>query len=188
MLYGLVNHIAMNNPIFRTDRFVLRPAYLKDAEVMLTYKSDKRVNRYQGTLPSDIKEMKKMIKESSHLINTLDTWLQYVIVEEDMIIGDFGMHFLQNDAVELGITIDRKYQGRGVAFESLHWIKDYLFNELNKRELIASIDPRNMASIKLFQKLGFETYKLSKRAFKLRGEWVDDLIMKCVNPLLVKNK
>ena len=48
--------------------------------------------------------------------------------------------------------------------------------KLKIHRIIASIDPRNVASIKLIECLGFRKEDHFKESYYLRGEWVDDLI------------
>jgi RimJ/RimL family protein N-acetyltransferase len=40
----------------------------------------------------------------------------------------------------------------------------------------ASLDPRNIPSIKLMEKLGFKKEGLYPKRFQMHGEWVDDLV------------
>ena len=53
---------------------------------------------------------------------------------------------------------------------------DYLFKELNKHRIIGSIDPSNIKSINLLEKLGFRREAHFKGSILVNGEWMDDLI------------
>ena len=53
---------------------------------------------------------------------------------------------------------------------------DFLFGTLNKHRVIASIDPRNSASIRLIERLGFRKEAHLKKSYYLHEEWVDDII------------
>ena len=102
-----------------------------------------------------------------------------VILEpEHQIIGDVGLHFIQdqNDTVELGCTISKSFQGNGFATEALTSIKDFLLHELGKKKLKGSVDPRNLASIKMLKNIGMSQIDFYEKSYNLKGEWVDDAV------------
>ena len=51
-------------------------------------------------------------------------------------------------------TLDRASWGRGLATEASTAVIDYAFDELGFRELLASTDPPNRASIRVMERLG----------------------------------
>jgi len=80
------------------------------------------------------------------------------------------------EQVELGITLNSEFFGKGYAYEAMYEIINYLFYELNKYRIITSIDPGNIKSLKLVEKLGFRKEAHFKKSLKIRGEWVDDMV------------
>jgi RimJ/RimL family protein N-acetyltransferase len=56
--------------------------------------------------------------------------------------------------IELGYRFVKEVWGQGYATESALACKDYGFNELKFTRLISLIDPENMASIKVAEKVG----------------------------------
>ena len=54
---------------------------------------------------------------------------------------------MQNRQVEIGYTLDKNFRGKGYAIEVVEDVLDYLFLQLNKHRITASIDPTNIASI-----------------------------------------
>lgn len=107
-------------------------------------------------------------------------WSQFVIIRKENLelIGDIGVHFLASDAfqVEIGCTLNKNHQGKGYATEALTETINYLFDVLNKRRIVASIDPRNQPSISLFERLGFRKEAHFRESLFINGEWVDDLV------------
>jgi len=53
---------------------------------------------------------------------------------------------------------------------------DYLFNDLNKHRIIASIDPNNTNSIRLVERIGFRKEAHFVESLLINGKWADDLI------------
>ena len=164
-----------------TDRLFLRTMNLNDAEAIFAYRSDAFENRYQGWIPKKIEDVYDFINNRiTTEVNVANTWHQMVVInrENKKLIGDIGIHFMDEEKkqVELGFTLDKKYQGKGFATESVKQVIEYLFNTLNKHRIIGSIDPRNSSSIKLVERLGFRKEAHFRKSIFIDGEWVDDLI------------
>lgn len=77
---------------------------------------------------------------------------------------------------EIGCTLYKVYHEKGYATEALKAIIDYLFVTLKKHRIIASVDPRNTASIQLIKRLRFRKEAHFKKSYYLRKKWVDDII------------
>jgi RimJ/RimL family protein N-acetyltransferase len=164
-----------------TERLLLRPLNLADAETVLKYRSDATANQYQGWIPKTIDDVHVFIRDRvSPAIDLVGTWYQFVMIKKESgeLVGDIGIHFLDADRkqAELGYTLDKNQQGKGYATEALVKIINYLFNELNKRRIVTSIDPRNIKSIALVKRLGFRKEAHFKESILQNGEWVDDLV------------
>lgn len=159
----------------------MRPIEKNDAEAVFAYRSDAFVNRYQGWIPASISDVYYFINyKISREINLPGTWVQFVLIskDENQIIGDIGIHFLSSDTfqVEMGCTLCKLYHGKGYASEALNQIIHYLFLVLDKRRIIASIDPRNESSVRLYERLGFRKEAHFRESIYMNGEWADDLI------------
>lgn len=164
-----------------TDRLLLRPIELSDAEEIFRYRSNSETNKYQGWIPNTIIDVHDFIQNKiSSEFNITGTWYQLAILKRDNLelIGDVGIHFLDKNIkqVELGCTLDKYQQGKGYATEALNAVLMYLFNELDKHRIISSIDPENIKSIKLFERLGFQKEAHFKKSVLLNGKWADDAI------------
>jgi RimJ/RimL family protein N-acetyltransferase len=165
----------------KTHRLLLQTLNIDHAEAILRYHSDSLANKYQGWIPEKIEDVYDFIKNRvSPIINLTNTWHQLVIInrENNVLIGDIGLHFIdiEEKQVEIGFTLDKNYQGKGYATESLMHVIDYLFKSLNKHRIIASIDPENLKSISLVERLGFRKEAHFKKSLFINEKWVDDLI------------
>lgn len=58
------------------------------------------------------------------------------------------------EEVELAYRIARRYWGQGLATEAAVAIRDYAFQELGLERLISIIEPRNVRSIRVAEKVG----------------------------------
>ena len=171
----MANEIELETP-----RLIIRAIEEKDATSIFKYRSDKVTNQYQGWIPEKLEEVESFIKKTAKEFNLVDTWFQLVIInkENQALLGDIGLHFIapENKQVEIGCTIDKTQQGKGYAVESLKKVIDFLFIELNKHRIIASVDPNNISSIHLMERLGFRKEAHFKESLLVKGQWVDDIV------------
>lgn len=171
--------VDINQPII-TERVMIRLAKIDDSEAIYFYRSDVIENRYQGWLPESVDEVRDYIKTMPTTLDVSDVCLQFVIVEKtnNIIIGDMGISFTNhnNMQAEIGCTLNKEFQRNGYATEAMRAMVELLFMKLNKHRVIASVDPRNTASIQLIERLGFRKEAHFKESYFLRGEWVDDVI------------
>jgi len=161
-----------------TRRTILQEIDLSDNESIFSYRSHYDTNKYQGWIPNNLEEVNKFILKNPKEFNLPNTWFQLVIKEREdkTVIGDIGIHFMDEHQCEIGCTLSKEKQGKGYATEGLKGVIAFLFNDLNKHRIITSIDPRNTDSIKLVERLGFRKEGHFKKSLLLRDEWVDDVV------------
>jgi len=168
--------------LFKTKRLIIRPVCIGDKESMFNYRSDPETNQYLSLIPHTIDDVEDFIRKTSSSINVPGTWFQLVIIEQvtNQLIGDIGIHFLdtdpENKQVEIGYTLDKRFRGNGYVTEALSVIIYYLIHSLGKHRIIASIDPANIDSIRLVERLGFRKEAHFIESLFFHGRWVDDLV------------
>lgn len=69
----------------------------------------------------------------------------------------------------LGYWIDKKYAGRGLMPEAVSLTLDFAFDVLEFKRIEVAIVPRNLASIRVVEKLGFEFEGVSKAYIEVNG-------------------
>ncbi len=177
-----------------TPRLLLKDLRVDDAAALFAYRSLPEVTEFQGWTPTDVSDAVGFIEHDiCHVLDQPDTWFQLGIFlnatddpnDDKKLIGDMGIHFLSSateeiqkpgltDTVEIGITISPAHQGRGYASEAVRRILDFLFEELHKIRVIASVDPDNHKSMTLMKSVGFQLDGIFPKSVFHRGEWVDD--------------
>ncbi len=151
----------------------------QDAEALFGYRADPAVSRYQGWKPASIADAERFIEVQRTVApDTPGTWWQRAIRAGDSgeLIGDLGLHFVDADAVELGISLAPAHQRRGHAHEALEVILDFVFGGLHKHRVIASADPRNLACVKLLESLGMRREAHFRESLRDGDGWADDLV------------
>ena len=161
-----------------TKRLVLRPINANDKHAILAYRSDAEANKYQGWIPKTLDDVETFLGKLSAEFNMPDTWFQLAVVEKNNneLIGDIGIHFIDEEQVEIGYTIAKQHQSLGIATEAAKAVNEYLFGELKKHRITASIDPENIASVALLEKIGFRKEAHFVESLLLNDKWVDDVI------------
>lgn len=164
-----------------SDRIILRKLQLEDAEILFSYRSDPEISRYQFWQPETLKDALSFIQNKvADKINIPGTWFQFAIVKSvnNEVIGDCGIHFLENDnyTVEIGITLKRDVQGLGFAAEVLKTLFNYIFYDLNKHRIFASVDPRNLSCIRLLERMKMRKEAHFIESIWFNNNWIDDVV------------
>lgn len=176
-----------------TPRLRLRRLHHNDASAIASYRGLPEVAQFQSWEEFDLADAVRLIAEQNGIEpNTPGTWLQLAITssEPSNVVGDCGIHFRSDDCkqVELGITLDPKYQRCGLATEALNCILPYVFDQLGKHRIVAVTDVENLRAASLFRRTGFrqEAHFVEHVWYKgawgseylfalLRREWQDGL-------------
>lgn len=164
-----------------TERLILRQAALLDAPDMFAYRSKPAIHQFLSSVPGSVADMQQFIANSAKELNEPGTWFQVAIVQQETnkVIGDIGLHFIDSEPhqqVEVGYTLSPLFHKQGIATEAMHEIIQFLFTNLKKHRIIASVDPLNEPSFLLLERLGFRKEAHFKKSLFFKGEWVDDLV------------
>ncbi|GAA5087562.1 GNAT family protein [Chryseobacterium ginsengisoli] len=163
-----------------TERLLLRNITIDDKQAIFDYRSDAEANKFQSWIPETLEDVESFIRRNNNEFNQPESWYQVLITDKETksVIGDIGIHFFgsENLQVELGITLNKFYHGKGYASEALKGIIDFLFNDLNKHRIMASIDPDNIDSLKLMERIGLRKEGHFVKSLYWKNNWVDDVI------------
>lgn len=150
--------------IAMTERLALRHFHIMDAEPMYQVFGDPEVMHYGDGVQTT---------------EWVDTWLRtcleryhqtwgfgpYAVVEKRTqdLIGYCGLFYFPEingrPEVEIGYRLVRSAWGQGYATEAARTIRDFAFDSLSIKRLVAMIDPSNSASIRVAEKIGMHYEK-----------------------------
>ncbi|MBI4750107.1 MAG: GNAT family N-acetyltransferase [Acidobacteria bacterium] len=144
-----------------TSRLILRRFEEADWHTFLMYRNDPEIARYQGWSNISPETAQNFVREMNLAeFGVAGRWFQIALAlpSTDELIGDIGVHFHADDIhqAEIGYTICRAHQGRGLATEAVRATIDLLFQKTPVTDLTAITDTRNGSSIKVLVKLGFQ--------------------------------
>lgn len=148
-----------NHPIIETNRLILRKVTQDDARDMFSYLSDSEVVKHMGLEPYQTVEAVHEEIEWYHSILKEQTGIRWGITlkNTDRVIGSCG--FLNRKAkhfrTEVGFELNKEYWGKGVAREALEAVVKYGFEHMKLERIEALIEPENISSQSLVEKIGF---------------------------------
>jgi ribosomal-protein-alanine N-acetyltransferase len=104
----------------------------------------------------------------------------FVIEKKDGSKIGFIAHFyvlhVAGRQLEIGYSLVPSERGKGYCTEATQLMVDYLFLSKDTMRIQAQTDPRNVASQKVLEKVGFKKEGILRKNFFMRGEWRDAYI------------
>jgi len=151
---------------------LLRRFAPSDLREFQAYRSDAELARYQGwSAQPDDEAAEFLARMAGARLFQPGQWTQVAIVERatQALIGDIGI-FIRDDALEaeIGFTLRREYQGRGLAVAAVGAAIDLVFEETHAARVLGVTDARNLPSIRLLQRVGMHMTESRETVF--RGE------------------
>ncbi|MGJ9417855.1 GNAT family N-acetyltransferase [Massilia sp. CMS3.1] len=163
--------------VLTTARLTLRPFTEGDAAPLFRIFSDDEVVRFWSAGAwTEIVQAEAMIEEA--MAGYQEGGLcRYAITLADTgeLIGICNLRgfFEQNRRCELGYALGSAHWGRGYAFEALEALLGHAFSALDMNRIEADIDPRNDASARLLERLGFRQEGTMPERWIVHGEKAD---------------
>ncbi|WP_397538913.1 GNAT family N-acetyltransferase [Rummeliibacillus pycnus] len=167
-------------PILETKRLTLRKVTKEDANSILKYLSNEEVMKNYGLEP--FKSIKDALDEIAwyQSIQNNKTGIRWGITlkEQGVVIGSCGFHNIVSHhfRTEIGFELSKEQWGKGIAAEAVEAILSYGFQHMNFQRIEALIEPPNLSSQKLVEKLGFIKEGLLRNYEFTCGKF-DDLYM-----------
>lgn len=142
-----------------TDRLILRPTSINDAEQMYNWASDPEVSKYLFWQPhADIEVTKGVLADWDKKNERLDYYHWGIVLKDtEQIIGAGGVVGgvdERHHSADLGYCLSRAYWGKGYMTEAISAMIAYLFNTVGLNRISASHDTDNVASGRVMQKCG----------------------------------
>lgn len=143
-------------PPLETERINLRILTLDNAEEVFLHFSDINITRFLDIGPcKNIKEAEEIIQY--HMKDSGCWWGMYEKNGEKF-IGTIGFHYLRRNGdliAEVGFDLCKDYWGNGLMSEAMNEVILFGFSQMGLDIIDATVDPKNVRSIKLIRKLGF---------------------------------
>ena len=143
----------------KTQRLCLRGFLPEDLDAVYTRRNDApcaKFQRWTDTTQESIRAYLARHREDVFLSEKDEQ--HYAIADASgETVGELAFFYNPEDrCVTLGITIAPKHQGQGLATEMLSAVIGHTREAYPAMDIVALIHPDNRASIRLFEKLGFQ--------------------------------
>ena len=153
--------------IIKTARLTLRRARAGDLADLHEVMRHAEAMRYWSTPPHPD-------------LDTTASWLDCKLAEDPARSVEFVIEYLGRAIgtagggvlPEVGYILHPAQWGQGLAFEAMQAVIARAFARPDTDHLMADVDPRNAASVKLLKRLGFVYVSHADNTFRIAGEWV----------------
>jgi RimJ/RimL family protein N-acetyltransferase len=156
--------------VLRTPRLLLRRAKSSDLEDLHAVLSDDEAMRFWSTPPHRSLETTRQWLEGM-MASSPEVRDDFVIELAGVVVGKVGFYRLP----EIGFIIRRDLWGQGLVTEAASAVIDHVLSTRDIDDLRADVDPRNVASIRVLQRLGFSESGRAERTFCIDGVWSDSV-------------
>ncbi|NNF57983.1 MAG: GNAT family N-acetyltransferase [Rhodothermaceae bacterium] len=167
-------------PVLDTQRLRLRHPRPADADAVLAIFGDPTAMRYWSHEPFED------LEAAQNYLATIDegfaerTLFQWAITElgADDLIGTVTLlHWDRpNRRAEVGYMLSPSHWGKGYASEAVRAVLCFGFEAMDLHRVEAELDPRNEASARLLERLGFQQEGLQRQTWYLYDEWCDSAL------------
>ncbi|MNO60009.1 Ribosomal-protein-serine acetyltransferase [compost metagenome] len=160
-----------------TERLHLRKMKVSDSPSLFEVWSDSEVTKFMNidcfTDESQVKDMIKLLDEFS--LDNKAIRFSIIEMESNKIIGSCGYNSLdfENAKAEVGYDIARAFWGRGYASEAISALLDYAFLSLKLNRIEAKVEPENVNSVKVLQKLNFTFEGTLRQSERVIEKFID---------------
>jgi RimJ/RimL family protein N-acetyltransferase len=166
----------------RTDRLLLRPFEADDLEAMYAIQSDASVVRWLYDDVRTLDETRELLerKIAGSALRAEGDWLSAAVTRRDTgeLVGDVSLRWASeaHRQGELGFVVHPRHQGHGYATEASRPILDVAFGQLGLHRVVGRLEPRNVASARVLEKLGMRREAHLVENEWVKGEWQSELV------------
>jgi RimJ/RimL family protein N-acetyltransferase len=165
-----------------TERLLLRPFGQDDLASFHAIHSDEEVVRW---LLNDVRSLEETRAVLDRKIAAGDPqgegdWLSAAVVLQGSgeLIGDMSLHWASEEHAqgEIGFVFARAHHGKGYATEASRPILDFAFGGLRLHRVIGRLEPRNVGSGRVLEKLGMRREAHFVENEWIKGEWQSEVV------------
>lgn len=165
---------------FETPRMIARRFDPRDLEAFVQMRADPQVSRYQAWDTCTEEDGRQRLAEIATRNPGEPGWFQFALEDRTSraFIGDCGLRILETDnrLGQIGYTIASPHRNRGYATEAVIALTRYAFDNLPLHRITASVDPRNIGSLRVLEKAGYAKEAHFRQSEWFKGEWADDVV------------
>ncbi len=148
--------------VIETERLILRPFTLDDAEASFSMSQNPEVMKFLGGVDhGTVEEHREMLRKSVITDYEKHGFGRHAVIhkETNEYMGFTGLKYvIELDEVDIGYRLNHQFWRQGYGYESTLPCVDFAFNELGLDRIVSLAKVENIASTALMKKLGL-TYE-----------------------------
>src|SRR5260221_8961215 len=154
-----------------TDRLVLRPTGIADADRAFDIQSDWEVTRMlrMASFPPNRDDIVRWFADHEREWMSGEAY-RFAVELRGRFIGVVDVDEISGREGELGYWFEKSSWGHGYAFEAAQAVVNFAFINVGLRKLWSGHAADNLASGHVLLKLGFRPYDIVRKASSSRGE------------------
>jgi [ribosomal protein S5]-alanine N-acetyltransferase len=156
--------------VIHTQRLILRPARDEDRDALHAVMRQPQAMAYWSTPPHEYPDQTADFLKGMMTIPP-DLGEDFIAEYDGRLIGKVGLYRFP----ELGYLFDPQVWGNGFAREAMVAVIMRAFTVHVLPRVIADVDPRNIASIRLLERLGFRETHRDTKTILVGEQWCDSV-------------
>ncbi len=169
-------------PVLTTGRLVLREITADDAAFWIRNFSDPDVVEFTAyEPPADLDAAKLEIEQYCSRVFEEDTGIRWGIAlvgRGDLIgtLGYYGWEHEHDRRARMGYDLLADFRRRGIMTEAMETVLAYGFKTMTLNRVEVLVDPRNVPSLRLVERLGFQRDAYLRQSTRFRDRYQDDVV------------
>jgi ribosomal-protein-alanine N-acetyltransferase len=166
-------------PVIETERLILRELRVDDDRALYPMFADAEMMRYWGT-PHDSLARTTVMVTSIIDAYRAQTGIEWAVTRKPTgeVIGKVCHHrwMKEHFRSEMGYILAKEHWGHGFVHEALRAIIAFGFAVMKLHSIEAQLDPKNVRSVRVLEKLGFVKEAHLTENYFVHGGFVDTAI------------
>ncbi|GIP43047.1 alanine acetyltransferase [Paenibacillus sp. J45TS6] len=166
-------------PVFETERMILRRLDMDDLEEYFSFSSDPLVSertlwdRHEST--EDTRVFLEKVQRS--FVEKIAYRWAVIYKPERRLIGRIGFIHLDeiHSCAEIGYALSSRYWGKGITTEGLQEVIKYGISHMNINRIEGRCNVDNLSSARVMKKVGMQQEGILREKFQIKGEFVDQI-------------
>ena len=172
---------AQQLPTLDGERVRLRPLSERDVPALVAVFGDPVVTRYWSTpaLRDEAAAAELLAQIQTRARERFSFQWGIARRSDDELLGTCSLYRLdfENRRSEVGFALGQAHWGRGYGSEAVRLAVAYAFDVLRFERLEADVDPRNAASLRSLERLGFSREGYLRERYHVNGEAQDSVLL-----------
>lgn len=146
-----------NKPTLENTNVILRPLNFNDVNDLKEWTPNKELYKYWGKRAgkTDLNPELMFTKKSTKPSKSFHFGIVYK--NDNKVVGEIWVYLIENNRMaKIAFRVSDKYQGKGIATESLKTVLKFCFENTELQRLWTDVDIRNISSCHVLENCGFK--------------------------------